>query len=1190
MPAKRLGPRIKYLLDPFPFLEAPFQVAPAGQLYPDALSPKIIAVPAPTWTAVGRCLLHQLMATSHGLIEIEPGASIHLQLPETASITESELRARDDGGQPLVDCTIGDSPSHEVGKECKGRNEKQESQSPVLDDKKADHNINPMTDAGIGHSPPVPSDAAASIVVSRKRSLSSTGIQDGAEGGRLRSKRIRARESVMEAGTEERTGERGPNKVLEEQMCAYNDADGSLFETVGSFLQVYGAQTFDDHDSLKYAVSQAMKQAPGDPFPTKARNPSLNSAYFDLYALWRRWGEEKTQRASQKDSAGVAPLEESSTSRSGVIAAFLEHARDQNKPLDTKASASDSKGLLSFVQCMNKKSYHLKEVGWHWLMHLLFHISPEAPEATHYHSIDELSDTGYLRDTWPPPLKEAIVQMLVLLDGLLYSSFSSYLRSLDPTEAEDQTSSAGLLSRRSVLEVTSMAQTIFELHLDIYASITNPSSEVDVCIRQAQKDRLGRWTALVDDLMGLRTEAPSSAEPFDSLDLRYLWASAVHAGMVEGVSKEHVLVCMTDLRDALRLAGDPVTELRNNVAMPEVSSLAASRELTRLTTMDFFLDVMRGDGSNPVDTIEVLEPVLEPVVPTSVEELAEAQVIHEMMGVGEEGDSGHRKPNPLGAHESHILEVAAFLKKSAVSLRLFLWQRLQAAYRAIDYPPKVMSCNLRSIEVVMDDLRSPSHLNSPSDHRQDVLLRSLRTLEPLIQRAIAMGVENARAFECLDDQHLKSSMTAVKELCMLLHGPLMFEDPSRAAQAHNLHTPAQPSSAVLNSWKTKLRDMQLRAWLLLYLLMKDAMTQTQEDHSEQLTRRLRFLQSLHKALGIRHACHGSNRLFLRFVKAELFVLMEEGVEGWDQELFQVLYDLHDLRLGSGICVTEDHECSSEPLDRATAMRIVPLVMSLMQQVTVKDIQKPEYRSILEKMQQAVGLPTLEPTVAYNRRVLDHYFECSINPLELYGCIQGRNELSGVSVPSEVARIANTGWYHYLGTTALARFKAQKRVAPGAVEDLEDAARFLTIDLLLDLDRWETWYRLAQVFDLMLEEEVLWSAEELNKGRDGLRTLERKAIKCYVMALSSAVRVAEDGPRTIATLADLYSDFGSRLYASSRPPFKMEVFGVMEFQRHFSGSGGMYVRQTHRPLSLHKAWKFAAAMFRQALNEKPESWR
>ncbi|KAI9678770.1 MAG: Histone transcription regulator 3 [Caeruleum heppii] len=1178
---KRLDPKIKRLLDPFPFLETPSISVPTGSVVPTSLSPKTVEVAAPTWTAVGRALLHQLVATSHGVIEIDPGASITLKLPEPP------LSLENPSPTPIEASIAPAATSHE-----QTRAETQEKSTLVDGIERSNAKIadsEPISNHPVCVAEDKNGEAATKPLPTRKRSLSSTGVQEGTDGGRLRSKRIKARESVMEAGTEEATSERGPSKLLEEQIRAYTDADESLFESIGTLLRTYNVDMPDTYQDLKHAVAELTKQPSVASSTTAAAQTPIYTALPDLYRLWKRWGEEKAQRSSNKDNVGIMPLDGTSASRNGVIAAFLEQSRGQDKHLHSKLSASDEMGLPEFVQRMNQESNHLKEVGWHWVMHLLFSVPPERMGPGSDHNDPVITMTRYLRDSWAPPLKEAIVQMLVLLDGLLFSSFKTYFRSLEAGEDDAQESSQGLLSGRTTLEVTSMAQTIFELHLDIYASITNPSSEVDICIRLAQRDRLGRWAALTDDLMSLRDEEHDDKHPVDSLDLRYLWASALYAGMAEGASKEHVLLCMTDLRDALRLVGHSAIELQNNAAMPEVSSAAASRELTRLTTKDFFLEVLKGEGGHPVDTIEVLEPILEPFDATADPDPADEQIAREMEEVRDGATKSDQALSSLEARSAHVLEVAAFIKKGAASLRLFLWQRLQDAYKAIDYPPKVMSCYLRSLEVVLEELSSPSHIKCPPDRRQETLWRSLRTLEQLVIGALAMGLDEASAFDCLDERHVQSSLNALAQLCKLLHSHLLFEDPARAAQAQMAQPHPQPNSTQLGSWKTRLRELQLRSWLLFYLLSKEAMSQSQEALQSTVSKRLDFLQRLHQAMGVRHLCDGGNKLLLRFMKVELFALMESGVEDWDQELFQILYDLHGLRLASGNLFPEEHGCSSEPLDRPTATRIVPLVMSLMQHVTIKDIQKPEYKTVMEKMQQAVGLPTLEPTVAYNRRVLDHYFESSINPLELYGCMKGRNELSGVTVPADISRVASTGWYYHLGTTALARFKSQKRVGPGAAEDLDDAARFLTIDLLLGLDRWESWYRLAQVFDLMLEEEVLWTADKLNKERNELRTLQRKAIKCYTMAISSAIRWAEQTSKTLAILSDLYTDFGSRIYASSRPPFRMEVFGVKEFQRHFSGSGGMYIRHSHQELSVQKAWQFAAALFRRALVEKPNSW-
>lgn len=94
-----------------------------------------------------------------------------------------------------------------------------------------------------------------------------------------------------------------------------------------------------------------------------------------------------------------------------------------------------------------------------------------------------------------------------------------------------------------------------------------------------------------------------------------------------------------------------------------------------------------------------------------------------------------------------------------------------------------------------------------------------------------------------------------------------------------------------------------------------------------------------------------------------------------------------------------------------------------------------------------------------------------------------------------------------------------------------------------------------------------------------------------MAVSTAIRTAEPTTETRALLSDLYTDFGIRMYSSSREPLSMGAFGLTDFSRHFSNaeSQQMYKSQPFKEMSLYTVWNFASNLLRRAVTDKPTRW-
>ena len=200
------------------------------------------------------------------------------------------------------------------------------------------------------------------------------------------------------------------------------------------------------------------------------------------------------------------------------------------------------------------------------------------------------------------------------------------------------------------------------------------------------------------------------------------------------------------------------------------------------------------------------------------------------------------------------------------------------------------------------------------------------------------------------------------------------------------------------------------------------------------------------------------------------------------------------------------------------------------------------------------------------------------------------QVDSLPVVTPESPLADKNWYFLMGMINLTKFRAQKRLGPGSqTDDLRVAATFLRLQLQFSGDFWETWYRLAQCFDHELEEEILWSADKINNHRPDLVRLQRSSIHCYVMALSTAYRTADDSFETAEKLSEMYFDFGMRVYSASREPFSMEAFYLDEFEKHMSGSDGMYKKPLHEELSRYRAWNYALALFKESLRERPSNW-
>lgn len=915
-------------------------------------------------------------------------------------------------------------------------------------------------------------------------------------------------------------------------------ADQSLFNTSMSLMSKLGIDGFESLDDLRQNIF-------GTPSTDEQNLMPEAMCVNDIRSVLTSWSEEKANAATYGHGGSIFG------GGSAGLTLFLEHSKTAIPKPESMQTFAIVKNLSPFIKEINESWYTSQEVAFDWLKAI---IRPEM-------KIDmaDPKQSSYMNTIWPETLKLTVVQLIVRIDEFIYQFMQQQLERLAERMLSLDDVPATTYTMEDVANVE-MAQTLYELHLDIHSRITNPSSQVDATTRTLQLDRLQRWSDLAGSFVNIYADHANEVSIQQWHVIRFIWTATIHANMADNNSQEHITLCLEDLQNLMSHAGNPTIILPNNAAIPEISVSAVEQEISRISTLDFFMSVFNDSCSDPIAVIESLEPILEPSNQTQ----------------------GSLDPSlPISAQTQQLIE---FLEAGDASLRLFLWRRLREAYISIDYSPKVVSCNLRSIEAIMSELSSPRHRRLPIQTREITLLKWIKELDDLVAKSLSKVLADPLAFEIVDTIHLKSSMSAIVRLSRLLHGIVLHEDSVRVGQFPESKGKNASATKSLDKFRDKLRDMYVRVWTLQYTLLKEGIQQNRGQFDNAVDNQVVYLRTLHGALGLRGYCKHSNKSFLRLFKSELMTL--ETKEDYNTDMAQVLFDLHQLKFAPGIG-DMNHDCPPEPLDKKSATHVLQTVVMQARKMNIKDLLKSELKVTIDKIQQALGAPKSHPMLSHNRRIINAHLKSPINQLQMFRASRGESDLPVRTVVSESATIAAHGWYFLLGYLSLAKFKSIKRTNLGPTDDLDMAITFFKQDLDHDVEKWETWLRLAQVYDAKIEEDLMWISDKVNNHRPELAALQRNAIHSYEMAMAAYVRSG----RT-STISELYAGFATRLYASSREPLSMEAFDTKYHQRHFSSTteqSNLYEGPSAPSMPIFSVWRFSAHQLRRALVEKPQNW-
>ncbi|KAI1989642.1 Histone transcription regulator 3 [Ophidiomyces ophidiicola] len=998
----------------------------------------------------------------------------------------------------------------------------------------------------------------------RKRSSASVWNEEPADGGRAKSRRIRARESIAEAQAQQDDIVFDQVKYFEDLLENFAHADRWMFNTTGALISKMGIEDLGTIDELKQVVDESYRQTSFQSTPCEKYLESVSVR--DLREAIENWSGSINFR----DDVFTTPDGLIGVKQYGLNV-FLERSR-QTQQASTPANEDyDSQGLSEFLLLVNSSRLRPEQAALKWLeRHLasshLFVKSPNSPHMLQLRS-------SYAGSKWSEEMRWLVQELLKNSDEFLYQNLS--LVDLGFGKATSAPIKEDERAVDMAISYAEMAQTLYEVHLDMYASMSSPSNATNEASKALQKDRLQRWETVARDRLIHCMDANGDDSLSTSLVMRHIWSTIMHFNITEDASREYVVECLEDLKRILRQFDTPIITLVNNTLMSELSVDAIEQEIARISSMEFFMKVFGPGKEDPVSLIESIEPILDP---SAIEYLPSQNM-----------ETAKFRDAALEVQRAR--DLSFFLDRGDATLKLLLWRRLQKAYDSIQYPTKVISCSLRSIEIIVKEFTSSSYLNLPGEQRRIALLRWLNRADYLMLNVIGKILDDPKSsFECIDMNHLQTSMSAVAKLSRLLHSFVLYEDSVRIGQTSPPEIRPAAAAKAHEHYKEKLRSMLVRAWTLQYTLLKEGIEQNREVFDTPSDDCINYLRSVHNALGIRSYCKYSNKLLLKVMKQELLTLDAE--DNYESDTAQVLFDFYGLKFAPELGISLEHGCPVDKLDRSAALMMIDFAMVQANRMNIKDFLKSDLKSTIDNIQSAIGWsPRTSPSLNHNKRIVSAFLKSPINPSRLRRTIQGVNEVSVISTQTESYNLAERGWYFFLGHAALTKFKTQKRVSPGPSEDLDHAATFFRREIEHGIDRWQTWYRLGQAYDFKLEEDITWSAEKLNTSRADLEIMERRAINAYSMAIGAAIRTADSSTETKKTMSDLYTQFGFRIYASSRAPFSMAAFNLNDFMRHYNSDKDqrMYKGQPFGDMKLYSAWHFAGYLFRKAMIDRPSYW-
>ncbi|CAG8436798.1 10932_t:CDS:10 [Scutellospora calospora] len=318
-----------------------------------------------------------------------------------------------------------------------------------------------------------------------------------------------------------------------------------------------------------------------------------------------------------------------------------------------------------------------------------------------------------------------------------------------------------------------------------------------------------------------------------------------------------------------------------------------------------------------------------------------------------------------------------------------------------------------------------------------------------------------------------------------------------------------------------LNILCVRTWVLFcYLLRQYVSNSVTDDFAD-------FLEAVHDQLGVRHICGIDNGIFLKFV---LKTLTELHPSDYRQHEYQCCHCLYRVSLSVDTTPPKNHNTPAVDLDHETAELLFREIRNYLNQKSDKMYKawaiKNDVKDTLDKIANMFPPPRDDRFSKCSWKTR-HFLDDDIN---FYEAVQYKEhnhdvkELGSVSGRDSDRALADL--YYFRGKILLNQFKTRSKANVNKAVDM-----------------FASWYALGICYANLADENLTWSAAEINDNRAEIANYQKKSFQCFARASKVIHLFSNQQLTTPIEEINFWRDYGYQVYAMMSEPMSMEAFSL-----------------------------------------------
>lgn len=439
-------------------------------------------------------------------------------------------------------------------------------------------------------------------------------------------------------------------------------------------------------------------------------------------------------------------------------------------------------------------------------------------------------------------------------------------------------------------------------------------------------------------------------------------------------------------------------------------------------------------------------------------------------------------------------DMVDFISNAPFSLKLKLWNVLFDYYFKREDIISLKRTYLNLSKLLLSLLTSKEYQSGDDEYRASMILSTLSILGNISER-LAKFMET-KLWNFADFEVNVSDIDILLKVFFLFYPILYFETNCSNIESSSFFTRVTKSSG-------RLKD-HIVAIASILVYASDNFLEVNQKQTAGSTS-IMLISAIHTLFGALSFCDYLDQAFLGVSEK---VICKYVTQESYKELRPIMWCKYHFTTTSDSFISKPHETRERSMGRTVALTLGSYLLKLQYQHTnplLYNGNKNVLKQVFDNIVEAIGdVATSEKyLITRNHYRIKEFLNQPITIALIKKSLAGNLKVDISSPRDELHEAINAGIYYVSSIQALHQYNQRKKLMQARPSELDYIIKNITIDLLYNTGRFESWYILGQCYSYIVEDDLIWTSDKLasKEKKNTIAEAQRKAILCYLMSLS-----------------------------------------------------------------------------------------